>query len=152
MANGTLFHYYKTKDELIVALYVDIKSRLVHCMQMEGITGGTKEKCKHFYLAALKWSLENELELRFTQQFMTSPYMQLVPEQIRKQEQLSLNLMADGIEAGLIKPLPVDFLLSLITSHLSGVNQYIANTKLTASKQKDLVLKSFDLVWEMIAV
>ena len=30
VANGTLFHYFSTKDELVVALYSSIKSRMSH--------------------------------------------------------------------------------------------------------------------------
>ena len=32
VANGTLFHYYKTKEELILALYSDTKKRLTEYM------------------------------------------------------------------------------------------------------------------------
>ena len=32
VANGTLFHYYKTKDELILALYAHTKSHLTEYM------------------------------------------------------------------------------------------------------------------------
>ncbi|MFC0182207.1 DNA-binding transcriptional regulator, AcrR family [Pseudarcicella hirudinis] len=154
VATGTLFHYYKTKDDLIVALYVDIKTRLTACWQI-GTAGNEsiKDQFRQFYIAGMDWSLENNLEFKFTKQFLNSPYLLLLaPEEIQKQSRLILNMIKDGILTKTFKPLPEDLINTLLTSHLYGVHDYISNSKLSDSERKLLIDDSFEMIWKMISL
>jgi AcrR family transcriptional regulator len=154
VANGTLFHYYKTKDELIVALYVDIKTRLSACMKT-GENGylPIKEKCREFFIGALNWGMQNMTEFRFVQQFMSSPYLlMLAPEEIQKQSRLAMDLINEGIKAKVLRKMPVEFIHTLLSSQLFGINQYLMTVKPTPAAQKKLIEESFEMVWGMISV
>ncbi|GAA4468268.1 TetR/AcrR family transcriptional regulator [Nemorincola caseinilytica] len=152
VANGTLFHYYKTKDELITALYVAVKKQMTDCAAADGMADlPLKETCRQFYTNALNWGLDNSTEFRFLQQFMNSPYATLLPDELKAQSHAWIELIKAGIKAKQINPLPVDYITSILSSHLFGVNQYITNANLSAQARKRIIAESFDMVWGMIA-
>lgn len=152
VANGTLFHYYKTKDELIIALYADIKTKLSFCIDIKpNGQESIKDIARRNYISAINWSLENPAEFRFTQQFMTSPYMALVPPQIQEQSSALLDLVKEGIRAKEIKVTPPEYVAELLNSHLSAVHQYLTRAKLSQARQKQVIADSFELLWKMLS-
>ncbi|MDX2171693.1 MAG: TetR/AcrR family transcriptional regulator [Bacteroidota bacterium] len=152
VANGTLFHYYKTKDDLIVALYVDIKTRLGGCMYGAiDESMSYEETLKTIFNETLTWALANKMEFNFIQQFHTSPFISLLSkEEIAKQAQHHLEIIAKGIKKKHLKDLPVELLYTLITSHTFGIYQFIASSDFSGAKQKKLINESFELIWKMI--
>lgn len=152
VSNGTLFHYYKTKDELVVALYIYIKTNLTGCIDKARLEGETiKASFKRMYISSMYWAIENPVEFRFTQQFHSSPYLSMVShEEILKQTRYLMDFMQEAINARVLKPLPVDMLFTLISSHISGINEYLVASKVDSEKQKEVINQSFDLIWDMI--
>ncbi|MBA4053376.1 MAG: TetR family transcriptional regulator [Marivirga sp.] len=152
VANGTLFHYFKTKDDLIVALYIDIKLRLLEYVGQNAKTENTlKGTLKGLYLASLYWTLDNEAESKYIEQFRSSPFfIQIPPEQIENQTKFFFDLLKKGIKDKIVKPLPVDLIHVLINSHISGINQYLAANKFSKAKQHQVLTDSFELLWDMI--
>jgi AcrR family transcriptional regulator len=152
VSNGTLFHYYKTKDELVIALYVYIKTNLSACIDSDRIEGETiKSTFKRMFLSSMYWAIENPNEFRFTQQFHSSPYLSMVSnEEILKQTKHFMDFMEEAIDARVLKPLPVDLLFTLLSSHIYGINEYLVASKLDDEKQKEVINQSFELIWDMI--
>ena len=152
VSNGTLFHYYKTKDELVVALYIYIKTKLNGCIDGARVEGETiKASFKRMFLSSMYWALENPIEFRFTQQFHSSPYLSMVShEEILKQTKYLMDFMQEAINARVLKPLDIDLLFTLISSHIYGINDYLVASNLDVEKQKAVIEKSFDLIWDMI--
>jgi AcrR family transcriptional regulator len=152
VANGTLFHYYKTKEELILALYSDTKKRLTEYMYSNISKADSLDLVfKSIYTNTIEWSLENKAEFYFIQQFSTSPFYSLIsPEEIRKQAEPHLDFLQEGIKAAVLKPLPVDLLYTLINSHVAGINQYLSTGEFSTTKQKQIINESFQLLWDMI--
>ncbi len=152
VSNGTLFHYFKTKDELVVALYIYIKSNLASCVSGKKPEGETiKATFKREFISTLNWAKESPTEFRFTQQFMSSPYYSMVSnDEIQKQTKHFLDLMQEAIDARVLKPLPVNLLFTLLSSHISGINQYIISSNLDVEKEHELINLAFDLIWDMI--
>ena len=152
VSNGTLFHYFKTKDELVVALFVAIKTKMTGCLNVVRLDDETvKSTFKRIFISSMYWALENPVEFRFTQQFHSSPYISMVShEEILKQTQCLMEMMNEAIEARVLKPLPVDFLFTLLSSHISGINEYLLVSKVDEEKRKEMISLSFDLIWDMI--
>lgn len=152
VSNGTLFHYYKTKDELVVALYIYIKTKLTGCIDSSRAEGETiKATFKRMFISSMYWALENPIEFRFTQQFHSSPYLSMVShEEILKQTRYLMNFMQEAIDARVLKPLPTDLLFTLISSHIAGINEYLVASKVSEEKQKEIINHSFELIWDMI--
>ncbi len=153
VANGTLFHYYKTKDDLIIGLYIDIKSRLTACIRPQALEGeDTKARCKRNYIDALYWAMNNEAEFRFVQQFTSSPYLMLItPGEIQQQSKAWLAMIEEGIVKGEIEQLPLEYINTLISSTIYGLHQYLSISKLSSEEQAKVVEDSFERLWRMIA-
>jgi AcrR family transcriptional regulator len=152
VSNGTLFHYYKTKDELVVALYVYIKSNLAACFDTQLAEGETiKNSFKRMYLGWMYWGLENPVEFKYTQQFRSSPYLPMVAdERLKAQNDRLISMMEEAINARILKPLPADLVMNLINNQVYGLNEYLMNSNLDSNRQKELIELSFDLIWDMI--
>lgn len=152
VSNGTLFHYYKTKDELVVALYIYIKTRLSFCIGSNKVEGETiKATFKRVFLSSMYWAIENPTEFQFTQQFHSSPYLSMVSdEEIVKQTKYLMDFMQEAIDARVLKPLPIDLLFTLLSSQIYGINEYLVAANLDAERQKEVINLSFDLIWDMI--
>jgi AcrR family transcriptional regulator len=152
VANGTLFNYFKTKDELVVALYIVVKEEMADFLQRNTINSDNlKEVMKSQFLASLFWALDNQLKFSFIQQFHNSPYVGKVEQDILQNQLLPhLKLIKSGIKAGLIKDLAPDFVYALISSQTFGVYQYIVSKQLTGVQQHKMIEQTFELLWDMI--
>lgn len=152
VANGTLFHYYATKDELIVSLYISIKLELAAFIEKNtSEKDDYKTKFKNQFIYALHWAIGHVDEFKYIQQFYASPYAaQLNSEVLQLQLEKTCLEIQQAIDAKIIKPLPVDYIFTLISSHLFGLNQYLNNSNLTVKKQKEIIVETFDLLWDML--
>lgn len=152
VANGTLFHYYSTKEDLILALYKDIKSRLTEYMYGQVNVGNSLEQVfRSIFLNTLDWAQDHKEEYYFVQQFNMSPFLSLIPkEEITRQAKPHLDMIQTGIKNKILKPLPAEFIYSLISSHIYGLSQYLSASDLSPQKQKKLISDSYDMIWDMI--
>lgn len=153
VANGTLFHYYNTKEDLIVSLYIDIKTRMAEYIDAKAINGlNAKEIFKQQFTQVLLWSLENKDEFYFIQQFHTSPFAALVPSDvIEKQLSKSCHQIEEAIKLKAIKERDVNLILTLFTSHAFGLNQYLTKTNLSKKQQMKVIDDSFEMLWIMLS-
>lgn len=153
VANGTLFNYFKTKNDLVIALYVVVKEEMAEFISKNTKKSAhLKEVIKSQFLASLFWALDNQLKFKFIQQFHTSPYIdQVAQEVIQSQVLPHLTLIQAGIDEGVIKKLPVDFVYAIISSQTFGVYQYIISKPFTKVQQHDTLEQSFELLWDMIS-
>lgn len=152
VANGTLFHYYKTKDELILALYADIKNRLGAFMYSN--TGKEKtfrETFMKIHENTLSWALANQAEFYFLQQFNTSPFLVMIsPEEIKKQAKPHLEMIQHGLKIKALQNLSPDLIYTMINSHIYGTYQYLSSKHIKGTKQKKIIHDSGELLWKMI--
>jgi AcrR family transcriptional regulator len=152
VANGTLFNYFKTKDELIVTLYhtilEEMDSFIIEKMTSYSIS---KESFRSLFFTSLFWSLDNRMQYQYMQQFSYSPYFQQVAPSILNQEEHPLFvLIQNGIDIVLLKPMPASFIFSLVTAHINGMYNYIIANNLTNEVQLELIQDAFEMLWKMI--
>src|SRR5574343_1100048 len=104
VSNGILFHYFPTKDDLIKAMYFDIKDRIFHYSLGQVYKGATlKESIYTLWLAAVEWNLENPDDFLFMQQYENSPFRNEELERSHRYVQMSLELAEKGIADGFFK-------------------------------------------------
>jgi AcrR family transcriptional regulator len=152
VANGTLFNKFATKNDLIVALFVDIEDRMYQYIEENSARGNSlRETMKGQYLATLYWAIENKNEFLFVEQFKTSPFIALIAqEELEKSMKPVCDLIQQGISEKIIKPLPVDYLFALIISHTFGLNNYLIKNNFSKAKQHAIISDTFELLWNMI--
>jgi DNA-binding transcriptional regulator YbjK len=136
VANGTLFQYFKTKDDLILALFLAIK-----------------EDMKFQMIAFIHWALVNGDKFQFIQQYYNSPYIhQLNTKDLEKYLQPHYVIIEKGIKEGVIKKIPTDLLYALISNQTFGLYQFLMAKKRSKIKQQEIIQLTFDMLWEMIAL
>lgn len=153
VSNGTLFHYYKTKDDLVIALYNSIKTDLASYLTAKVSEQDSLEaRFKNVFIHSLYWALDNREKFYYIQQFHFSPHLdRLSPEVIQEQVRFHLLLIEEGIQAKLLKPLPVSLIFTLVSSHVFGLYQYLTNAESTENQQKAIIEQAFELIWKMVA-
>ncbi|WP_158796428.1 TetR/AcrR family transcriptional regulator [Pedobacter sp. L105] len=154
VSNGTLFHYFKTKDELTVALYVHVKNDLNNALALrQQKTKDIRTRFKYLFADSIKWSLQNYKEFYYIQQFHFSPHLSLVSkEELERQTQLHLGLLQEAIDAKLLKPLPVELIIQLVGSQIYGLHQYLLEAKLTPAELQNNVDEALELLLTMIFI
>ena len=151
VSNGTLFHYYKTKDELLIALYNEIKAEMASYLASQSSEPGNLEATfKRTFIHSLYWALANREKFYYVQQFHFSPHLaKISPQVVEEQSRFHLQLITEGIQAKVVKPLPVRLLFTLVSSHVYGLYQYLLTADAEAQPQA-VIEQGFDLLWNMI--
>ncbi len=154
VANGTLFQYFRTKDELVIALYIHLKEELGEFIKIHTQNDTAyKEEMKSQILSSLYWALENPSKFRFIEQFHTSPYIgQVEKEVIQGQVKPHLELIQKGIEQEIIKSLPSDLIYTLLSNQVFGCYHYLIASPITKSKQEEIIELTFEMLWEMVSL
>lgn len=152
VANGTLFQYFKTKDDLVIALYIHIKDELAEYISKNTVENADiKETVKTQVLSTLYWALDNPNKFRFIQQFHTSPYIGKIEQDvINKQVEPHLTLIQKGIKQGVLKSLPADLIYTLLSNQVFGLYQFMTSKKLSRTKQHETIQTTFDMLWDML--
>jgi len=152
VANGTLFQYFKTKDELVIALYIYIKDELAAYISKNTVDNpDIKENIKTQVLSSLFWALDNPKKFSFIQQFHTSPYIGQVEQAVlNKHVEPHLTLIQKGIKQGVLKPLSADLVYSLMTNQIFGLYQFLKSKKFTKLKQQETIETTFEMLWDMV--
>lgn len=154
VANGTLFYFFPTKDDLVKVLYLDVKSRLTNYVT-ETMRGEStlKEILKVHYTESLRWALEHKTEFLFIEQFNASTYLkQISCEEIEKHTKPFVAILKEGIDNKIIKPMDIGVLFTLIGGHTFAINKYLIDNQLSDSKRTEVINDTFELIWEMIAL
>ena len=152
VANGTLFHYYKTKEELVIVLYNDIKNELnSYVISKTSCSASLETKFKTMFIHTIYWALDNHEKFYYIHQFHFSPHLaKISPETIHQQSTCHIRLIDEGIKNKLLKTMPIEFMFTLISSHVFGLYQYLTNGDFLESEQKNIIDDSYDMLWKMI--
>jgi len=151
VANGTLFHYFKTKEDLINNLYLYVKNEMVE----ESITGidkieSLKLKMEYLWSKSIHWAIANPNKIFFIQQYMYSPYITTnTQNEVDKIKDIYIQLIHEGIERGEIKNEPIELIYIIATQHLFGIIQYLV---LNPEKyhSSEFMNKSFNMFYAIL--
>jgi len=147
IATGTLFHYFKTKEELITALYLSVKKEAGAVLKA-GADGGRdwEEKLDRAGRAYIEWGLENPEKVRFMQQFCYSPFVSKETHEEGISHFLFFyDLIAEGIRAGSIKDCPPVLVLSTISQGFVATILRVA-AEPDPGRRKEMLEMSTDLI------
>lgn len=126
VATGTLFNYFRSKEELINVLYLTCKESLTRRLSL-GLEQETtfRSKLKRIYINYIGWSLDHTDEFLFFQQFCNAS---CIGETTRKEGLSKFNnimeLIAEGIEQEIIKKINLDYMSNLLMGILNANTYY----------------------------
>lgn len=148
VATGTLFFYFKTKEELIDTLYRRVKSEAAQAMN-RGLTEETTARAKLLRLGhnAIGWGIENPKKLKFMEQFAHSPFVSTSAHEEGMSHFLFLqDLVRDGIRNGEIRAREPELLFCMMASTLNGLIARASATGDPVEREK-IVEDGLDFIW-----
>jgi len=151
VATGTLFHYFKTKEELINKLYFEIKEELTHVMS----AGLEKEKTvrgkmRKIWLNAMSWNIDNPSKFNFFQQFRESPYISnLTREEATAQFNYFYDIIEDGRRQDILKDISTELILEITSGIFHGAAVYFYNNP-DKLENKEHMEMAFNLYWDSV--
>ena len=147
VGTGTLFLYFKSKDELINQIYLETKAELAKVIVTELDENlPLKARLKFIWDKTAWWAVRNAQKFQFIAQFSNSPFI----NNITKEEAIGdflfvFDLIHEGISNQIFAPIADEFVYSLINSHLNGCVLYLlANDK----NREDSINQSFQILWK----
>jgi len=150
VATGTLYIYFKNKEQLINQLYLEIKTaKMKKLMQAYDARKPYAAVFKDLWLEYLHISLQEPEKMIFIEQFTHSSYLS---GQVKKQADKLLasleQFIQEGIKSKLVKELPVQLILGQL---LGPINEMVKlhhdqRIKMTASLQQ----RAFEMAWQSV--
>ena len=138
VATGTLFFYFRTKEELIDTLYRRIKSEAAGAL-CRGLDKETtaKAKLRRLGLNAVDWGVQNPAKHKFMEQFAHSPFVSTsAHEEGMSHFHFLQDLVRDGIQEGAIRDIDPELLFCMMASSLSGLIARVYTVEDPAERRK----------------
>ncbi len=116
VAAGTIYHYFKSKDELICALYVYKRETTIqNIFKNDDPSKPFKDRFRHFYLQTINYFTENPKEFYFIEQFMNSPYFgMLKKDEIARLEQPIYDFLRKAVFTQVLRDVPPKILIAIV--------------------------------------
>lgn len=147
---GSVYTYYKSKEELINHIFIETKREMgAYIFQPIGKDLSGKDELKIYWERAVAFGLANEEKFLFAEQFSNSPLIQVSNKEEVKQSFLPVfKLLEDGISKQNIKAIDLFVLHNIIYNNIVGTIKYFtsSNAKLSAELKSQL----FDCCWDSI--
>lgn len=151
VATGTLFHYFKTKEELINSLYIYTKESMLNEVNGHYDDKKTlKENLKALWLEFVCFGIKNQYMFQFILTFHCSPYITLLTkERIENRFIELLEVYKKGLKAHEIKKIYDELLIDYFWGNVfNTVSHFEKNPEKMNQKNIDL---SFELFWDGIS-
>jgi len=150
VAAGTIYYYFKSKEELIDILYSDIKKEMGDVLK-NGFENEPNYKSKFAILwkNLFNFYIQNPKKFEFLQQYSNSP---LIRKEIKELNQIHYQEVFDylrkGISLGIIREMPINLLLNLIFGNISTLVRMLLLEEIIISD--DLIDNTIQSSWDGI--
>lgn len=152
VANGTLFHYFNTKDDLINTLYIETR-RSYSSIAIAGVEDAKtiKRKVRLMWYNTVKWAINRPQDFLFLQQYSNSPFIsQLSQKEIPNHLGFYYDLIDEGKEKGTLKDIPTDLMYQLITYQIQGIINHLLQ-HVEFQHNSTYLSMAFEFSWESIS-
>ncbi|MDZ4683088.1 MAG: TetR/AcrR family transcriptional regulator [Saprospiraceae bacterium] len=132
MAAGTIYLYFKSKEDLINQLYITLKRRSAQAL-MKGYDASAPfmESFELIWQNFLDANLANPEESAFVEQYYRSPYLdKTVQEEADQLVAPIFELLERGKRERLVKDVPTEMLVAQLTGFVNGLAQLHASGNL----------------------
>jgi len=123
VAAGTIYHYFKTKEEIIAVLYSELKEQFGEAIRNQ-LTANKPVKARFFgvYSGIYHFFITHPMEFRFLEQYANSPYIsnEIVDEN-KHFYQGAIDFLSDGINAGVLRQMDINLMVSLVYGSITTV-------------------------------
>ncbi len=148
LAEGTMFTYFSSKDDLFNELYIELKSetyRRIH----EGFPykAGLRDRARHIWTEYLRWAFEKPEERKVSVLLNLSPIVTAATRERMSAERGAVTQTVDELgESGAFRDLPPGFASSAMAAMQEAVLETAAKKP---RKREQLIDQAFDAFWRM---
>jgi AcrR family transcriptional regulator len=148
VATGTLFLYFKSKDDLINALYKEAKSALAGYFRQDLPSQAPVEvQLRHFWQRYIDWAWENPYHFRFFAMFSHSPFIStLTREEAASSFSFTQDLVEQAIREG-ITALDSHLFIALFSGQMNAIVHYLMENPRLENKQA-VMQQAFETFWK----
>lgn len=153
---GSLYHHFRSREGLVVALYQDLLEQYRSAITAELVRhSGIRALLDAFVKTHIDWAMQNPMAERFLSEHRH--HRALADAEGRLQDDTAdfirplLRRIKPAIEAGVLKPLPPELLLSLV---IGPVQTWLRMHRYRGSRlNADTAASQLsDLIWDAVAV
>ncbi|MEN2401807.1 TetR/AcrR family transcriptional regulator [Flavobacterium sp. MC2016-06] len=154
IAAGTLYIYFRNKEEIVQLAYAAVEDKMTQAMYRDfDINIPVKQSLNKIYINMLNYRLKNCDETIFIDQYQQSGYIQInFSKQLaeyEKQNKPLYNLLEKGQQEGIIKALDAIILISFFDGAVRSCSTGIIQKLFPLNKQ--LIDDNFDMIWRGIS-
>jgi AcrR family transcriptional regulator len=151
VATGTLFHYFKTKDELINELYLEIKMQMVSALKQNLFEAKTiRQKLECIWFNSTKWAIQQQKGNKFFAMYGTSSYISTsTREEGYKHFNFLIEILIQGIQEEILKNISLELMTEVTFGLISGTINYFSQRKDEFDDDK-IRNKTFSIYWDAI--
>ena len=154
VANGTLFNYFPTKQDLIDALYLATKNEMAQLFLAGGADKAKNLKQTSFVVwnSYVRWAITNPLKHNVMNLLKTANVLSsTVLAQAENNFKPLHELVQNGIKKGEILDLELDYLYQIMGAQIGvSIDQALVR-KLKGKALEAHILTGFDIFWRGIA-
>lgn len=152
VATGTLFYHFKTKEELVISLYVDIKQEINKLFD-EAV--GESTDLEYIFKKALEitinWAVLNQEKFYYCQQVYFSPHIAQVPQEvIEEQTKKYMELLQLAMDTKIIHPISLELINNLLNSNIYVVSQYLSKNDISDNAKAEIINRMVDMLWKFL--
>ncbi|WP_207431735.1 TetR/AcrR family transcriptional regulator [Sabulibacter ruber] len=148
VAAGTIYHYFDSKDTLIMELYTYTQHRLLDAILANSHEGmDYKAQFFNYWISRCKFYIQNPDVLFFMEQFVNSPYYnRFSKEQDERFQKEVFQFIASGVERGILRPMNQRLMCIMIHSsaHSAAKVHLLDRVTLTDEELQQLA----QMVWD----
>jgi len=150
IAAGTLYIYFRNKEEIVQLAYAAVEDKMTQAMYRDfDINIPVKQSLNKIYINMLNYRLKNCDETIFIDQYQQSGYIQInFSKQLaeyEKQNKPLYNLLEKGQQEGIIKALDAIILISFFDGAVRSCSTGIIQKLFPLNQQ--LIEDCFDMIW-----
>jgi AcrR family transcriptional regulator len=148
LAEGTMFTYFSSKDDLLNELYIELKTEAYRRIQA-GFPqeSGLRERARHIWTEYLRWAIEKPEDRKVSVLLNLSEVVSSTTrERVSAERGPVTQTMKEVDERGAFKGLPPGFASSAMSAMQEAVMEMAANKPKQKAK---LVDQAFEAFWRM---
>jgi len=150
VAAGTIYHHFKSKEDILEELYSLLKQRMGHALNQDiNPTSSYKENFKKYWTNLYTYFINYPDEFRFLEYCGNSPY---ITEKVKEKNKVYylpvIQFLNEGIEKEIIKKIDLELLVAMLYGSVVSVT----NLKLNGYKNfnQKIIEAAVEACWKGI--
>jgi AcrR family transcriptional regulator len=145
---GTIYRYFKNKEELINALYLELRKRMADEIDKSQDTSApVKTRFVNALQNLIRYLIEHPEEIQFTEQYENSPFItDETKAEIEKIASPISDLLILAQKEKILKPLPFAVLMAMFSGASMGLLKAYLRKKSSPAKMNEAI----EAIWDML--